>query len=135
MMKLTWADLNQRNFLEALKKLREGSEKLPINSKYRVAVIAQACYLEMIEAQKMAKTLLEKYAKKDEKGEVIGFPDPSKIEFANKEQENRHDMSFKAALTTKFKVACNPIDVAELADAGLTTEELLALRPVLKDVL
>ena len=135
MIKVSWEEFNKKEFLDALMKLKKvPDEKLTATTRFRVATIAQACFLQMIEAQKATKDLLEKYAKKDEKGEILGFPDQSKIEFPSKADEEKYDAAFKVMLATRFKINCSPILVSSLEGASLSGVELLALNPVLIDI-
>lgn len=140
-MKLSWATLNQPNFLNALKKIKEydtNSEgesrpKLPATTRLRLATISQVVYFEMLKAQGSAKALLKKYAAKDDRGEVIGYPDTDKITFGpGKEKE--HDDAFIKILKTQFKIDSLPVPVSSLECVGLSTNELLALKPILKDI-
>lgn len=135
MLRILWSTINDQNFLNTIKKLRENEVKLPVEAKYRLAVIGQACYFEMLRAQEEAKLLLKKYAKSDEKGGILGYPDPLKIEFETKELEEAHDSDFKEMLKRQFKIDSFPIAVGDLSEISLSGDELLAIKPILKDLI
>lgn len=132
-MKLTRATLNNPKFLEALKKLRENESLLSNTAKLRVGVISQAVYLEMLASQADAKHLLSQWAMKDEKGEILGYPEQDKIKFESKYQEEHFDKGMEKMLKQQFKIDSLPITIESLGSVQLTTEELVALKPVLSD--
>lgn len=133
MIRLTWQNLNDKIFLDALKKIADKAQELSVTNRFRLSVISQNVYLEMLKAQAAAKELLQKYAQKDEKGEIEGYPDASKIKFPSKEVEARHDEEFKQMLQKKFKIHSKGLEVSELGNIDLSMQELAALHPVLLD--
>ena len=132
-LKLSRSTINDPKFLDAMKKLRENCETLPNIAKYRIGSISQAIYLEMLKAQADAKDLLKSFAMKDEKGEILGYPDPTKIKFESTYLENKHDEAFKKMLKLAFRINSQPITLNSIESLQLTTDELVALTPVLSD--
>jgi hypothetical protein len=131
---MKWETINNTNFLNAIKKLRQNEAKVPVEARFRLGCISMEIYFEQLKAQKQAMVLLDKYAKKDADGKVIGVnEEPPKIEFETKELEEQHDADFKMMLETKFKIDANPIEVSALEEVPFTADELLALRPILQD--
>lgn len=140
MIKTTWATLNKPAFSETLQKLflKDAAGNQPVNkldavAKMRMGIIAQTCYIEMTKAQKEVKELLKKYATKDEKGEIAGYPEQSKITFPTPEIEHKYDTEFADLMLTKFKIAVDTVPVSSLEPLNLTVDELVGLKPVLQD--
>lgn len=139
MIKTTWAILNNELAVKTLHKIILGKNRkdedveLDPATKYRVGIIKINFNIEGNRAHEAAHKLLKKYAKTDEKGDVLGYPDPKKIEFLTKEKELEHDGEFKKLLETRIKIPAKKIQVAELEPLELSVEELMSIRELVED--
>ena len=84
---------------------------------------------EQIEKKRMA--LIEKYAKKDESGEIVTDGDSGNIVLDNSSEFIRN---MDELLSTKIEVPLKPIDIdiLEGVDIKFTPNDYLALKPLLK---
>lgn len=128
MLHLTWKCLRDENLQTALDKIRH-STKLDQVSAYRAGKVTQNIASQQDKAHDKNMELVKKWAKKDEKGELIHTMVPGsgvKFEFEDGQKEKYEEEMGKIA-ETQFVVKSNKIDFTTLRECQLTPAEIIAL--------
>lgn len=130
-MKLKLSTIDDRAFWEAVKKMSNTSG-LAAEDAYRFGRLAQHLNKQMEGMRKDGLAILKKYARKDEKGEILNWPQGPFL-FESKEIEETHDKELTALLDKEFEVAVTPVKLSKIrGNLGLTPLEITALEPILE---
>ena len=104
--------------------------KLPISVSYKVNKIIGQIAKEMQETEKIRQEILQKYAKRDDSGEMIIHPETRQVEI---EAEQR--VAFANEISVLFNDVCEltgePIDVKLLGNIEISSQEIGSIEPFL----
>lgn len=128
MIKLSFKHLNDQDFAKALIKLSNEQGWANFQSSYNVAKILRRMKKELSTAREMHQKLIEKYAKKDEKGGFLRAetgPFPYELE-----NQAEYEEKMKDFLETQVELDCHPITERDLGSIKLSPSDINTLEPI-----
>lgn len=133
MLKLQSKFLSNKDAMAALHKIFN-SDKLRPNTAYRAGRLVEKCNRQMKVLHGLNVELIKKFAKKNEKGETIGFPN-GPFEFADG-QEDLYNKEMAKLGETEFEEKVLPIPMEELEklEPKLTPAEIIAIHQVVDGI-
>lgn len=120
MMELTWAQIRNPGFQQAIAKLMNAD--LPFKTAYHVGRIGDRVRTEMNSSQEWFVKLVKKYADVNEADGTF------KVKDENLDKWLEEIKTFEA---TKFNVEKSKVLIAQLESVRLTPNEIIALEPIL----
>lgn len=129
MLNLTWKFLTNQSATTGLNKIWNCDGMDPITS-YRAGRIANSVQKELQKAHQTNMDLIEKHAKKDEKGVVLP---PKNGNFSFDEgKEELYTKEMAALADNTFEVKAHKLHISRLSGCKLTPAELIALEDILE---
>jgi len=131
MVKLTWKILANQDAVLGLNKLYN-CDKMPFPETYTAGRIADACKSQMQKAHELNMNILRKWAKKDEKGELL---QPANGEYHFEEgNKAKYENELTQLSDNSFEIKGNKIHVSKIPAALLTGAEAIALTDILDGI-
>lgn len=129
MLKLTWKILANPDAVSALNKLYN-CDKMPFPETYVAGRIADACKSQMLKAHEENLKILKKWAKKDEKGELLS-PEKGDFQFEEGNKE-KYENEVKQLADREFEVKGKKIPMDKIPGALLTGAEALSISEIVE---
>lgn len=131
-IKFTNREMNNPLFAETLTKLIKCDE-ISNRGKLRVSEIAKQVDVLMRGPIKDYQDLAKKFCEVDEKGEVIGFPEPEKMKYKTPESRGFFVKGFQEILDKPVKVSAKKISIEDLKEAKLDINEIASISCLIAD--
>lgn len=129
MISLTWAEINDGNFVQAIMALGR-SKDLDAKNAYRVSRIIQTATKQMEKARDATEAIKKEFAFKNDKGEV-SLDEKGQVVWNGPDGEKNYDAAVNKLFTeTSIEIKVHKIDFAALRN--VTAIELMSLDKILQ---
>ena len=131
-IKLTYEHFRTPGFHQALAKLMNAP--LPTKAAYSLAKVDRKIRKEMEIAQELFEKIVNKYAKKDEKGEIEPLPDQPGTFQIPKENQEAYKKELDEMHANTIEVDVRQVSLKDLERAQLSARDMSLLDPIITEI-
>jgi hypothetical protein len=134
-VKLKYSFVQNQTVYNALASLYK--KEMSPNTAYKVKKFIDEVEKASKGFQAKHKELVDSFCEKDADGNIVSQTNEEGVKIGFKVQEGKGaelNVAYQALLEEEFEIARTPIFVAELTDAKISPEHLMALEPIIADM-